>query len=115
MVLGCIHRTTWGTKLLLTADLGLPCGLYQFMSLILKAQHCSLSPNGYFSLPAPYLPQPPTPPPPICPTPSHSPSPIDSICGITGTISKTSSIEIAYRISFEVIAHALFSQGTYLT
>ena len=30
---GGINRTAWGTKLLLTAGLGLPCGLYQFMSL----------------------------------------------------------------------------------
>ena len=34
MVLGCVNRTAWGTKLLLTAvRLGLPGGLYQFMAL----------------------------------------------------------------------------------
>ena len=42
MVLGHVNRTTWGIKLLLTVvwvspaphgSLGLPCGLYQFMSL----------------------------------------------------------------------------------
>ena len=56
-------------------------------------QHCSLSPNWCFTPPsAPHLPTPP---------------PIDSICDITWakkTIWKTSSIQVASRISDEIIA-----------
>ena len=34
MVLGHVNRTAWGTKLLAPhGSLGLPCGLYQFLSL----------------------------------------------------------------------------------
>ena len=52
----------------------LPCGLYQFMSNT-EAQHCSLSPNGCFTLPlAPHLPY----------SPPIRPTPIDSIRDITG-------------------------------
>ena len=58
MVLGRINRTAWGTKLLLTTvwaslvDCTSSCHL-------LKAHHCSLSPNGCFTPPsAPYPPTP---------------------------------------------------------
>ena len=73
MVLGCVNRTAYGTKLLLTA---VWASLVDCISSchFLKAQHCSLSPNGCFTPPlAPHLPPPPIPP------------PIDSIHDITGT------------------------------
>ena len=64
---------------------------------LLKALHCSLSPNGYFTPPsAPYLPPPPTPP-----------TPIESIRDITGAEKnnqKTSSIQVAYRNSYKMLA-----------
>ena len=69
MVLGCINRTAWGTKLLLMA---VWASLVDFISSchLLKAHHCSLSPNGCFTPPsAPHPPPPPTPP------PSHPPTP----------------------------------------
>ena len=73
MVLGCVNRTAWGTKLLLTAFLA---SLVNCISLchLLKAQHCSLSQSWCFTLPS--APNPPPPP---------TPSPIDSIRDITGT------------------------------
>ena len=63
MVLGCINRTAWGTKLLLMA---VRASLVDCISSchLLKAQHCPLSPNGCFTPPsAPHPPPPPTPPP----------------------------------------------------
>ena len=65
MVLGRINRTAWGTKLLLTAVLA---SLLDCISSchLLKAQHCSLSPNWCFT--PPLAPHPP-------PPPSHSPTP----------------------------------------
>ena len=69
MVLGRVNRTAWGTKLLLTAvwaslvDCTSP-------SHLLKAHHCSLSPNGCFAPPSA-----PLPPPPPTPPPSHPPTP----------------------------------------
>ena len=91
-----INRTAWGTKLLLTAVLAphLDC---TSSGPIVKAQHCCLSLNGCFSPPSashPLLP------------PSHPP-PIDSVHNITGsdkTYSKTSSIQIADRNSYKMIA-----------
>ena len=79
-VLGRVNRTAWGTKLLLTAVLA---SLVDCISSchLLKAQHCSLSPNWCFTLPsAPHPPPPSTPPHP----PPTRPSPIDSIRDITG-------------------------------
>ena len=97
MVLGRVNRTTWGTKLLLMAvwaslvDCTSP-------SHLLKAHHCSLSLNGCFTPPsAPH----PTPLP-----PTH-PHPIESICDITGAEkkpSKTSSIQVACRNSYKMLA-----------
>ena len=55
-VLGRINRTAWGTKLLLTAFLA---SLLDCISSchLLKAQHCSLSPNWCLTPPsAPHLP-----------------------------------------------------------
>ena len=75
MVLGHVDRTAWGTKLLLTAVLA---SLVDCISSchLLKAQHCSLSPNWCFTQPsAPH--HPPHPPP-------TRPAPIDSIRDITG-------------------------------
>ena len=69
---------------------------------LLKARHCSLSPNGCFAPPsAPHLPPPPT------PSPHTHPLSIDSIRDITGTEEnhlKTSNIQIASKISYEMIA-----------
>ena len=68
MVLGCVNRTAWGTKLFLTA---VWASLVNCISSchLLKAQHCSLSPNWCFTPPsAPH-------PPPTHPTPSHPPTP----------------------------------------
>ena len=90
MVLGCVNRIAWGTKLLLTA---VWASLVVCISSwhLLKAQLCPLSPNGCFA-------------PPSAP---HPPPPIESIRDITGTektASKTSSFKIASRISYEMIA-----------
>ena len=97
-----INRIALGTKLLLTAVLSSPVDCISSCQ-ILKAQHCSLSPNGCFTLPS----APHSPPQPISPPPTR-PSPIDSICDITGaekTIRKTCSIQVASRISYEMISH----------
>ena len=75
MVLGRVNRTALGTKLLLTAVWASPVDCISSLNF-LKAQHCSLSPNGCFT-------------PPSAPHPPHSPPtcppPIDSIRDITGT------------------------------
>ena len=98
MALEGINRTAWGTRLLLTAVLA---SLVDSASLcpILRAQHCCLSPNGCFNPPSASHPPPP---------PPSRPPPIDSIRDITGTekktIQKTSSIQVARRNSYEMIA-----------
>ena len=89
-----INRTAWDAKLLLTAVLSSPVDRISLCQK-LRAKHCSLSPNGWFT--PPMAPQ---------PLPTHPP-PIDSICDITGaekTVSKTSSLQVASRISYERIA-----------
>ena len=79
MVQGCINRTAWCTKLLLTA---VWASLVNCISLrhMLKAQDCCLSASGCFSLPSAFhLPL-------SSPHPSPtSPPPIDLIRDITGT------------------------------
>ena len=87
MVLGRINRTAWGTKLLLMA---VWASLVECTSSchLLKAQHCSLSPNGCFTPPsAPHPPPPPT------------PLPIESIRDITGAEKnyQKTSIQVACR------------------
>ena len=76
-VLGHVNRTAWGTKLLLTAVLA---SLVDCISSchLLKAQHCSLSPNWCFTPPSAPRPAP-------CPAhpPPTRPPPIYSICDIT--------------------------------
>ena len=89
MVQGCINRTAWGTKLLLTA---IWASLVDCTSSrhLLKAQLCSLSPNGCFNLPsAPH-------PPPI--------EPINNITGAEKNHQKTSSIQVACRNSNKMLA-----------
>ena len=79
MILGCVNRTAWGIKLLLTA---VWASLVDCISSchLLKAQHCPLGPNGCFA--PPLAPHPPTHP----HRPPHPlPPPIDSIHDITGT------------------------------
>ena len=59
MLPGCINRIAWGTKLLLTAVwASFANGI--FLCHLLKAQHCSLSPNECFNPPL-------APPAPTCP------------------------------------------------
>ena len=99
MALKGINRIAWGTKLLLTTVLA---SLVDCISLchILKAYHCSLSPNGCFNLPR--APHPPT------PLPSHLPTPVDSICDITRAqkaIQKPAVFQVACRNSNEMIAN----------
>ena len=96
MVLGRINRTAWGH----TAphgSLGLPCGLYQFMSLtegtaLLFESEWVLYP-AFGSPPAP--------------TTHRLPPPIESIRDITGAeknYQKTSSIQVAGRNSYKQLA-----------
>ena len=89
-----INRTAWVTKLLLTAVLSSPVDCISWCQ-ILKAQHCSLSLNGYFTSPsAPHSP------------PTHPP-PIDSIRDITGlkiSVKPAAFKHVASRISYEMIA-----------
>ena len=110
MVLGRVNRTAWGTKLLLTAVWVSPVDFTSSRHL-LKAQHCSLSPNGCFTPPsAPHPPPLPTPPPPTPPPPTPPPSHpllIESIYVITGAEkkpSKTSSIQVACWNSYKMLA-----------
>ena len=72
MVLGCVNRTAWGTKLLLTAVWASLVDCIGSWHL-LKAQHCPLSLNGCFAPPSAPHPPPTRPP------------PIESIREITGT------------------------------
>ena len=101
MVLGRVNRTACGTKLLLTA---VWASLVDCTSSrhLLNAQHCSLSLNGCFTSPsAPHPPPPPTHP------PSTRPPPIESMCDITGSEKnhqKTSSIQVACRSSYKMLA-----------
>ena len=101
MVLGCVNRTAWGTKLLLTA---VWASLVDCTSSrhLLKAQHCSLSPNGCFAPPsAPHLPPPPTPP------PSHLPTPYRINPWYYRSWKKhqkTSSIQVACWNSYKMLA-----------
>ena len=79
MVLGCVNRTAWGYQTAPHGSLGLPCELYQFMSLtegtaLLFKSELALYP-AFGSPPAPT----------IHPTPSHPPTPLDSIRDIAGT------------------------------
>ena len=104
MVLRGINRTAWGTRLLLTPVLASFVDCVS-LSHTLKAQHCSLSLNGCFNPPSASHPLPPPPHP-----PPARPPPIDSIRDITGTektVWKTSSIQVASRISYKVIAKKL--------
>ena len=73
MVLGRVNRTALGKKLLHTA---VWASLVDCISSrnFLKAQHCSLGPNGCF-----------IPPSATHPSPQPTPPPIDSIRDITGT------------------------------
>ena len=89
MVLGRVNRTAWGTKLLLTAVLASLVNCISSCHL-LKAQHCSLSPNWCFI-------------PPSVPHPPHHSPPIDSIHDITGA-EKNYSSQVTSTISYEMIA-----------
>ena len=99
MAVGRINRTPWGTKLFLTA---VWASLVDCISLfhLLKAQYCSLSPNGCFHLPL-ALHHPPLPP-----SPTHPP-PIDSICDTIRTekpSQKPAAFKyVACRIRYEMI------------
>ena len=96
-----INKTAWGIKLIATADLAHPVSCAS-LGHQLMAQHCHLCLNVCFSLPmAPHPPLPPTSP------PSPTPPPIDSIRDITAikkTTSNTRSVQIARRISYEILA-----------
>ena len=71
------YRTAWDTKLLLTAVLSSPVDCISLCQ-ILRAKHCSLSPNSCFTPPlAPHCPRHP---------PLTHPLPIDSICDIITTL-----------------------------
>ena len=102
-----INKIAWGAKLILTADLAFSVS-YVSMGHLLMAQLCPLCLNVCFSPPtAPHSPPPPTPSPPI-----HPPQ-IDSICDITCSnqknTSKTRDVQIAYRISYELLAIIMLS------
>ena len=81
MVLECVNRTAWGTKLLLTAVLA---SLVDCISSchLLEAQHCYLSPNWCFTPPS--APHPPTRPHRPPQPPLTRPPPINSIRDIAG-------------------------------
>ena len=92
-----INKTAWGAKLILTADLAYPVSCAS-LGHLLMAQHCHLCLNVCFCPPtAPHR-------------PPHLPAirspPIDSIRDITAvekTTSKTRGVQIAYRISYEIL------------
>ena len=94
-----INRTAWGTKLLLTAVLAHPVDCTS-SGPILKAQHCCLSPNGCFSPPSASHPPPPTPLQPANPLQTQS----LILQVVKKIIQKTSSIQIAGRNSYKMIA-----------
>ena len=94
MVLGCINRIAWGTKLLLMAAWGSLVN-YTNSCHLLKAQDCSLSPNGCFT--SPLVPHPPA------PSPSHSPTPYRInpwYYRSWKNYQKTSSTQVACRDSY---------------
>ena len=95
-----INKTAWGVKLILTAGLAFPVSCAG-LGHLLMAKHCPLSLNVCFTPPtAPHLPPPPTPPPPT------RPPPIDSIrinTEVEKTSSKTRGMQIASRISYEIL------------
>ena len=86
-----INKAAWGAKLILMADLPSPVSGAS-LGHLLMAQHCHLCLSACFS--------PPTAPHPL-------PPPIDSINdikAIKNTTSKTRGIQIAGRISYEILA-----------
>ena len=86
-----INKTAWGAKLILTADLVYHSSCVS-LGHLLMAHHCHFCFNVCFNPPtAPYSP----------------PPPIDSIRIITAiekTTSKTRGVQIACRISYEILA-----------
>ena len=79
------YKTARSAKLILTADLTFPMSCASLGHLLME-QHCHLCLSACFSLPT--APQPP--PHTLYPTPSHLPTPIDSISDITA-VEKTKS------------------------
>ena len=91
-----INKIAWGAKLILTADLVSCASLVH----LLMAQHCYLCLNVCFSPPTTPHSCPPHPPP-------TGPPSMDSIHFITDvgkTTSKTKGVQIACRISYEILA-----------
>ena len=90
-----IHKAAFGAKLILTADLASPVSCVR-LGRLLMAQHCHLCLSSCFTLPtAPHS------------LPPSTPPPIDSISDITAVgkaTSKTRGIQIACRISYEILA-----------
>ena len=97
-----INKTAWGAKRILTVGLAYPVGC-ACLGHLLTAQHCHLCLSACFSPPSASHP----PPPPPHPPPTHPP-PIDSIRVITDVeknyLEKTWGVQIACRISYEVLA-----------
>ena len=79
------------------SSLGLPCGLYQFMSL--TEGTALLFESKWVLYPA--FDSPPTPSPPTCPPPIES---IRDITGAEKNYQKTSSIQVASRNSYKMLA-----------
>ena len=75
MVLGCVNRTAWGTKLLLTAVRAslVDCISSEGTALPFESKWVLYPAFGSPTAPTTH------------PTPSHPPPPIDSIRDITGT------------------------------
>ena len=93
-----INKTAWGAKLI---DLVYHSSCAS-PSHVLMAHHCHLCLNACFSSPtAPHPSPPPTTPPLTCPPPIDS---IRIITDVEKTILKTWGVQIACRISYEILA-----------
>ena len=93
-----IIKTAWGAKLILTADL-VHHSSCAGLGHLLMAQHCHFCLRVCFSPPtAPHPPHRPPHPPPT------RPPPIDLLQTLKKTTSKTWGVQIACRISYEMLA-----------
>ena len=101
------NKTAWDAKRILTAGLAYPVSCAG-LGHLLTAQHCHLCLSACFSPPSASHPPPPPPRPRLPPPPSHPPTPYRLnpwyYSHLIKLPQKTRDIQIACRISYEILA-----------